>query len=174
MIFMNEGSYTKWLHGNNVGVGVGIIIEAYNYIAGLDIEEVYKSCKYKHLDREKWAATLTEVYGRSAESVIKLKENSIAFDEEQRERNMKNIMTNWESIKDICSQFLPSPESIVEIMEQAGAIYNPSELGLDRETFKKSFIAAKDIRNRYGVLQLLEDIGMLEEAAEEITDIYYI
>ena len=174
MIFMNEGKYTKWLHGNNVGVGVGIIIEAYNFIAGLDIEKVYKSCKYKNLDRDKWAAVLAEVYGKSAESVIRLKENSIAFDEEQREKSMKNIVANWYNIKDICSQFLPSPETIVEIMEQAGAIYNPGELGLDRETFKKSFIAAKDIRNRYGVLQLLEDIGMLEEAAEEIADIYYL
>lgn len=48
-----------------------------------------------------------------------------------------------------------------------------SQLGIDRELFIKSFIAAKDIRRRYGVLQLLEDIGKLEEAAEAIANIYY-
>lgn len=173
MVFMKEGKHTKWLHGNNVGVGVGIIIEAYRYLNSLNMEEIYASDRYKRLDKKKWADNLFWVYGRSAGNVIRAKEDSIAFDEETRERNMRNIMDNWENIKKIYSDFLPEPDEVRAVMERAGAVYSPQELGLDRETFKRSFIAAKDIRNRYGVLQLLEDIGMLEEAAEVVTNVYY-
>ncbi|MDP4091663.1 MAG: iron-containing alcohol dehydrogenase, partial [Bacillota bacterium] len=173
MISMNEGRYTKWLHGNNVGVGVGIIAEAYSFVNNLDIETVYATGRYRHLDRNQWARGLSEVYTRSAASIIKFKEGSIAFEAEQRERNMKNIVKNWSAIKEICSELLPNPEVIRGIMKQAGAICSPEELGLNRELFKKSFIAAKDIRKRYGILQLLEDIGMLEEAAEAVAAVYY-
>jgi glycerol-1-phosphate dehydrogenase [NAD(P)+] len=173
MMFMNEGRNTKWLHGNNVGVGVGIILEAYRYIDRLNIAEIYASGKYKCLDRNKWAEELKEVYGRSTDSIVVLKEGSISFDKTQRERNMKNIIANWNNIKEICTDVLTRTENLSVTMRQAGAICSPQQLGLDRELFRKSFIAAKDIRNRYGVLQLLEDIGMLEEAAEAITNVYY-
>lgn len=173
VMFMDRGIETHWLHGNNVGVGVGVITEAYSYLASLDINEVYVSGKYRHLDRSKWEESLAEVYGKSADKVIKAKESSIVFDEEKRERNMRIIMDNWSSISEIYTNFLPGTETIRDIIKLARAIYSPEELGISREDFKKSFIAAKDIRNRYGVLQLLEDIGMLEEAAEVITNKYY-
>lgn len=172
MVFMNAGKETKWLHGNNVGVGVGIILEAYKYVSQLDIDKVYSLGNYKYLSNENWRKTLTEVYGRSAENIINSKENDIAFGVELREKNMKKIKDHWNNIKDICSS-LPSPEAVKAIMEKSETIYDPSELGIDRELFKMSFMAAKDVRRRYGVLQLLEDIGMLEEASEVITKIYY-
>jgi len=68
---------------------------------------------------------------------------------------MHKILPNWDNIK------------------KAGVIWNPIELGLDKGLFRKSFIAAKDIRNRYGILQLLEDIRKLSGAADYITNIYY-
>ncbi|MDP4091526.1 MAG: sn-glycerol-1-phosphate dehydrogenase, partial [Bacillota bacterium] len=122
MISMNEGRYTKWLHGNNVGVGVGIIAEAYSFVNNLDIEAVYATGKYRNLDRNQWARGLSEVYTRSAASIIKFKEGSIAFESEQSEINMKNIMKNWSAIKEICSELLPNPEVIRGIMKQAGTI----------------------------------------------------
>jgi glycerol-1-phosphate dehydrogenase [NAD(P)+] len=173
MVFMNEGRSTKWLHGNNVGVGVGIITEAYKYLNSLDIKQIYASDKYKYFDKSKWVKNLEDVYSISARSIIELKEKDIIFDEEKRECNMKKIVENWTKIMEIYNLFLPKPEEVRNIMKNAGAIYNPSDLGIGRELFKKSFIAAKDIRRRYGVLQLLEDIGKLEEAAEVIANIYY-
>ena len=118
---------------------------------------------------------LREVYGKSSENVIEYKENSIFFDNEvKREENMKKIMDNWKKIKEICDVYLPEAEKIKNLMKNSGAIYQPEELGICKEAFRKSFIAAKDIRKRYGVLQLLEDIGMLEDAAGYITNLYYL
>ena len=173
MIFMNRNQPTKWLHGNNVGVGVGIIAYAYKYLKNIDINEILKKEEYLHFNKKDWEKNITEVYGRSAENIIEFKENSINFDEEARKVNMHKIIANWDNIKKVCDNSVPEPTQIINTLKKAGAIWNPKELGLDRELFKISFIAAKDIRNRYGILQLLEDIGKLEEVANYITNIYY-
>ena len=39
--------------------------------------------------------------------------------------------------------------------------------------FEDSLMVSKEIRNRYGVMQLLDDLGMLEEVAEYIANKYY-
>lgn len=173
MIFMNRGETTKWLHGNNVGVGVGIIAYAYKYLKNMDINEILKNGNYLHLDKNRWIQNITEVYGKSATNIIRFKQDSINFNEEERKTNMNKILSNWDNIKKVCDVGVPEAEEIINTLKKAGAIWNPKELGIDKELFRKSFIVAKDIRNRYGILQLLEDIGMLEDAANYITNIYY-
>ena len=61
----------------------------------------------------------------------------------------------------------------MELLKDVGAIYSPKELGVDRELFRDSLIVAKEIRKRYGIMQLLDDLGMLEEAVDYIVDKYY-
>jgi len=173
MVFMDRGIHTQWLHGNYVGIGAGIIIEAYRYLSSLDIKKVYEKGDYRYLDRDRWMNILSDVYGRNAKNVIRYKIGSMNFDTDVREKNMIKIMNNWDGIKYVCDDFLPDPETVRNALRESGAVYHPREVGIDRELFRKSFIAAKDIRKRYGVLQLLEDIGELEAAADEIADIYY-
>ena len=173
MIFMNRGETTKWLHGNNVGVGVGIIAYAYEYLNNIDINKIFRNESYLYLDKAKWRQNIKEVYGTCGSNIIAFKENSICFNEEERKINMKKILANWESIKKVCEVCVPAPEAIINTLKKAGAIYSPKELGLDKELFRKSFIAAKDIRKRYGALQLLEDLGKLDDVASYITNIYY-
>src|SRR6202011_5191628 len=77
MIFMNRGQTTKWLHGNNVGVGVGIIAYAYKYVKNIDINEICKKGNYLHFDKNSWIQNITEVYGKSATNIIQFKQNNI-------------------------------------------------------------------------------------------------
>jgi len=173
MILLNSGKTTQWLHGNNVGVGVGIIAEVYYYVRTIDLEKVIQSGNYLKFDKEKWMRNLTKVYGRSAPTIIESKQALISFNEQQRKDNMEKIRANWDQIKKICDCFVPNPDVIRGTLKKAGAVFTPQQLGIDRETFRESFIAAKDVRKRYGVLQLLEDMGMLEEVANHVTGIYY-
>lgn len=173
MIFMNRGQTTKWLHGNSVGVGVGIIAYAYKYLKNIDINEILRSGSYLYLDKSTWLKNIAEVYGRCSANIIRFKEDSINFNESERKNNMYKILSNWDNIKKVCDIGVPEPEKIIDTLKKTGAIWSPMELGIDKELFRKSFIVAKDIRKRYGILQLLEDIGILEETADYITNIYY-
>lgn len=173
MMFMNSGDNTKWLHGNTVGVAVAIVAYAFKYAKDLDIHKIIKKGEYLHLDKNKWIQNITDVFTISAKNIIDFKQDSISFSGEERKVNMEKIFMNWENIKNICDANVPGPEEIIKTLKKAGAVWNPLELGLSKELFRKSLIAAKDMRNRYGILQLLEDIGKLEEAADYITNIYY-
>lgn len=173
MIFMNRGDSPKWLHGNTVGVGVGASAYAYRYLKNIDINEVLEKGDYLHLDKNKWMQNIKDVFTKSAANIIEFKQDSISFDEEERKVNINKILANWDSIRKICDVNVPEPEEIINTLKKAGAVWNPKDVGIDKELFRKSFIAAKDMRNRYGIFQLLEDIGKLEDAANYITDIYY-
>jgi len=173
MMFMNNGDNTKWLHGNTVGVGVGVVAYAFKFAKDLDIDEILKKGDYVHLDKNAWEQNITDVFTISAANIIEFKQGSINFNEEERKSSMQKIVSNWDDIKKVCDVNVPDPEEIIKTLKKAGAVWNPKDIGLDKELFRKSFIAAKDMRNRYGIMQLLEDIGMLDAAASYITDIYY-
>ena len=173
MMFMNSGDNAKWLHGNTVGVAVGVVSYAFKYAKDIDINEILTKGDYMFLDKNKWMQNITDVFTISATNIIEFKQGSINFNGEDRKANMHKIFTKWDSIKNICDVNVPEPEEIIKTLKKAGAVWNPKELGLGKELFRKSLIAAKDMRNRYGILQLLEDIGMLEGAASYITNIYY-
>ncbi|APC40569.1 sn-glycerol-1-phosphate dehydrogenase [Clostridium estertheticum] len=173
MMFMNSGNNTNWLHGNTVGVGVGIVAYAYKYTKDIDINEILRKGDYLHLDKNKWMQNITDVFTISGGNIIEFKQDNINFNESEREVTMQKIVSKWNSIKKICDVFVPEPGQIIKTLKKAGAVWNPEDLGFDKEIFRKSFIAAKDMRNRYGILQLLEDIGMLDDVADYITNIYY-
>ena len=58
------------------------------------------------------------------------------------------------------------------ILGDLEAPVSPAQLEIDRYMVKDSVMVAKEVRNRYTLLQLLWDLGILEEMAEEIADDY--
>lgn len=174
MMTLNSGEPIHFLHGNNVGVGTVVALEAYKYLRNVDVNTVINEGRYRELSEEKWENNLREIYGRSAPNIIESKRGSISFDNVRRESNINKIAECWDDIMSIAVDYVPDPLVVSELLRECGAVSTPQELGLNRETFIKSLIAAKDIRNRYGVFQLLEDLGQLETAAETIAQKFYI
>lgn len=172
MIGLIHGKETH-LHGNQVAIGTELVLEMYRYLTTLDIHEVVSSGKFMRFSREKWKANLESLFGGISPQIIEKKEQYLNFTESARVNAIQNIIANWEQLREKVFLATPSPEEYRVIMGKAGATLTPLNLDLDRETFRLSIIAAKDIRERYGVLQLLEDLGILEEIAERITDRYY-
>ncbi len=68
---------------------------------------------------------------------------------------------------------VPKPDFIIEQLKNAGSIYDPKTLGIDREVFRSSVIHALEIRPRYTILQFAKDQGVLEQIADELTELYY-
>lgn len=173
MKFLQDGVYTKWLHGNKVGVATLAVIEAYDYLFSKEIEDILRSGKYKTFNKEEWVQRIERCFGDMSEEILDLKEKELLIKETKRQERMELIAEKWEDIKDSCYLGLPSSEELTKILKDTGAIYSPKDLGVDRQLFKDSLMVAKEIRNRYGIMQLLDDLGLLEEAAEYITHKYY-
>ncbi|HEY5584733.1 MAG TPA: sn-glycerol-1-phosphate dehydrogenase [Ruminiclostridium sp.] len=67
----------------------------------------------------------------------------------------------------------PDPKDIINLLKSAGCCYNPKDLGIEKEVFRSSILHAKEIRPRYTILHLAQELRILEQAADEITELYY-
>lgn len=68
---------------------------------------------------------------------------------------------------------LPDPVRIKSLLKKMGAPLSPKDLGIPEEVFTKSVIKAKEIRPRYTVLHVAQKLGILEEAAQRLTNLFY-
>ena len=62
---------------------------------------------------------------------------------------------------------MPKEAFVKGILEDLDAPVNPLELGIDCGMVSDSIEVAKEVRDRYTLLQLLWDLGILKTAAEE-------
>lgn len=173
MKFLQAGISTKWLHGNEVGVATVAVLEAYEYLFSKDIEDIKASGKYKEFNKKEWTERIERCYGDMTPQILSIKEGNLLTEAEERQSRMDLIAERWDDMKRDCYSKLPSSVQLIRVLKDVGAIYSPKELGIDRQQFKDSLMVGKEIRNRYGIMQLLDDLGMLEEAAEYITSKYY-
>lgn len=68
---------------------------------------------------------------------------------------------------------LPGPHALQKLLRRAGSHDNPADLGIPSDVFKESIIHAKEVRPRYTVLHLAQELGILEEAACRLTEKFY-
>ena len=73
---------------------------------------------------------------------------------------------------DICIFIAPKPEYVVQILKSVEAAYRPEQVGIDEMMTKDSLILAKEVRVRYGLLQLLWDLGLLEDYSNAFVQYY--
>lgn len=172
MLALMHGEETH-LHGNQVGIATEIILTVYQYLASVDIHKVYANGKFRALTREKWENNIKKLFGQIAPQIIQQKLPDMNFDAAAREAAAQNIVNKWDQLKESVFQAVPSTDSYRQIMKDAGFHLTPMDLKLDRESFRLSLLTSKDIRQRFGLFQLLEDIGLLDEIAEMITESYY-
>ena len=68
---------------------------------------------------------------------------------------------------------LPDVLTAEQYLSAAGNPVRPAQVGLDRQIVLDSILYAKEVRDRYTILQLLWDLGLLEEFARTTTDFLF-
>jgi glycerol-1-phosphate dehydrogenase [NAD(P)+] len=173
IMFHTMNSEEKWVHGNFVGVGTVVMSMVFEALKNIDIESVKANGSFRYYDMDKWRKNIEDVFGKVAVNVINYKKDAIELNPDKRQQNVEKIVTNWKEILNIVNIIMPSSDYIKKILKDGGCVWHPAELGIDKELFVKSFITAKDIRTRYGVVHLIDDLGLTEEIANLIADKLY-
>ena len=84
------------------------------------------------------------------------------YNPEKAAARRKIIIRDWENLKKIINEELPSAKRISEILAAVQIPATFEEAGIDID-IKKAFAATKDIRDKYVLSSLLWDIGLLGE-----------
>lgn len=154
-------------HGLKVGYNTIVMNYMRERLAGFtpDLDEVMK--KASSFDRNKWLEDVNRLFRQAAPGVISLNEKEGINSYDKRVKRVKRIVEKWSEIVSILKE-TPSHETIRDILQKTGAPVTLRELGVDRETILNGLVYAKEVRDRYTVLQLAWDLGMLDELADEM------
>ena len=153
------------LHGTKVGIGTVAVIKAYELLMSKEIDFEKAKIQASHYSKEEWDKHMQEAYLLAADSVIELENNIGKNSLSSVLPRIQLLEDHWEEIKAVTNK-LPSSDTIRNYLKELNAPSSPIEVGIDKTTFINSFLVAKELRNRFGLLQILFDLGLALEIAE--------
>ncbi|KAB1440455.1 sn-glycerol-1-phosphate dehydrogenase [Candidatus Galacturonibacter soehngenii] len=148
------------LHGTKVGIGTVVALKLYKQ-AELSLENL-EQLKAPNFDEAIWEEAIRQVYGYAAQEVIALEEQVHKNSNEIVYKRRERIIERKEEIISLI-QKLPSADEIGLILKSLDAPYLPEQVDISMQLLKNSIVYAKELRNRYGLLQLLFDLDELEK-----------
>ncbi len=151
------------LHGLKVAVGTVISLKLYEQLkdnkeAFFDVENAFS--------QGDWEKEITCVYGPAAPEVIRLEDEVHKNESVQVAQRRKAVAEHWDDIMRL-AQSLPSAEEMIALLRGIGAPYLPCQIEVDEKMVSDSIVYAKELRNRYGLLQLLFDGGIAQKMAND-------
>lgn len=170
MIFLFQGKQPA-LHGTKVGIGTVAVIKAYELLMAKDIDFRQAETEAKNYSSNAWEAFMKQAYLEASDSVIALERETGKNEPSKVITRIKLLEQNWDRMKK-ASESLPPADQIRSLLTSLGAPGDPMSVGIDKETFVNSFLAAKELRNRFGLLQILFDLGLAEEIAGQVWEYF--
>jgi glycerol-1-phosphate dehydrogenase [NAD(P)+] len=154
---------TPHLHGHKVGVATVLMTDLYHRIFAFMKEEVEQMMiRFIPETEEAYRQRIEGAYGEQAETVMKGL-NGLYRDEVKRGERQLLILEHWDEMKAWVKAFVPKPEEIRAMLRECGAPVEPGKIEVDGELLVKTLQNAKEMRSRYTVLRLAEDLGSATE-----------
>lgn len=119
-------------------------------------------------DHPAWEQTLREFLGNSAEAMIELEKKEGKYRRDTHPARFRVIAENWNAILRIIAEELPSSKEISKLLKTIGISTNLTTIGVDSDCARTSFMATKDIRDKYVLSRLAWDLGILDELSSEL------
>lgn len=172
MQFLFEGRKAV-LHGTKVGIGTIAITYAYNKLKDMNIDFAAAKANVADYDFDAWCEYMKKAYGVSADSVIKLEKKVQKNGAEGRLRRINAVEEHWAEMRALIAELIPTVAQMEETLGGLGGAIRPAQVGIPQEMFYNSVCTAKEVRDRYTILQMLWDLGLIEDFAKEMTEYMY-
>lgn len=155
------------LHGTKVGIGTVAVIKAFELLMSRKIDFDKARAQAGNYSPTAWEALIKATYHQAAASVIALEHEIKKNEPENVIPRIDLLENNWSKLRAIVKQ-MPGSDTVKGYLDHLGAPGTPMAIGIDKTTFMNSFRVAKELRNRYGLLQILFDLGLTDEIAEQV------
>ncbi len=150
-------------HGTQVGVAMILAIDLYHRLA--KEEPDFDAAMARPYDKEAWIRDMRKYYGVAADGIIALEEKCGKNDVEKRNQRLQVMKEHWGEIRSLIEESLPPTADMVELMTSIDAPVYPEEIDISTERTKEAILYAKEVRDRYTLLQILWDLGLSEKFA---------
>ena len=160
------------LHGQQTGVTTLISLKLYEKLLALDAEAVDDLVHQKPLAETQTAfeERIQQTFGDLAEAVLPFARQKF-LDAAQLQRRRQQIADRWEEIRRAVAPVVIAAESSRDYLEAAGAVFRSADLGISSVELEFAYRHARWIRDRYSVLDLAAELGVLEIWQAEVLSI---
>jgi len=170
MAFLQRGK-SAVLHGIKVGITALAASQVANLLTTQEIDFECATKKNFRFAEPEWEQAVNRLFQKAAPVVLKQCRENNRNSETERIKRVAAVKSHWPEIAAVLRE-QPAAAELKNILTTVGAPFNPKEIGVDSELVFDSIIYAKEIRNRYTVLQLAWDLGLLEDYATAIKDYF--
>ena len=158
-----EFSTSVDLHGIQCAMGSRRAVKLYESLKQITPDRE-KALKYvKNFDYDAWKIQLESFFGKGARAMIEQEKTEQKYSKAAHRKRLEKIIDNWDEILKILDEELPSFEQLDELMTALDMPKEFMSIGVDEEAAKLTFLATKDIRDKYILSRLAWDLGVIEE-----------
>ncbi len=154
------------LHGNQCGVATLLSLRIYEFIRNANPSYEKAKNYVSQFSVDAWNQFLRDFLGKSAGALIELEKREGKYNPLAHQKRLETILSNWNEILDTINRELPEYHQAEQLLMELGSPVAAGELGYTREEVRDTFLATKDIRDKYIGSRLLWDLGLIDEAAE--------
>ena len=158
------------LHGTKVGIGTVMAIRLYEMLK--EKKDQLVPVKDFSFAVEQWKDEIKNAYGPAAGGVLTLEDKTGKNSKEEVSRRTEVFCREKEKIWKIIDE-LPDAEKIAEVLKSMEAPFYPGQIRVSSEVLKRGIFYAKDLRDRFGLLQILFDFGLQEEFSQRLIEEVY-
>lgn len=154
------------LHGIKVGVATPVVLALYGKLLEADIAVLPMREKTPGQIVD-WERHIRRCYGPLAEEMIRTN-RALLPDQAGLDARHARLAARWEELKRELRAILDIAPDAKHLLRQAGGPVEPEQIGIGRDELKDALLVAKEVRNRYTILQLADQLGLLERYADEL------
>ena len=152
-------------HGIQCAVGTLQAAKLYEMLQRITPDREKGLAYAQHFDRNAWFDELRAFLGNGAQTMIEQEQTEQKYSIQKHAERLERILGHWEELTVIMAEEIPSAARIEELLDRIGCPKAVEAWGLDPEILPMTFMATKDIRDKYVLSRLAFDLGMLDEMA---------
>lgn len=160
----------KNFHGTQVGIATLIMLSAYAYLREVDPSKIDPQALLKsRRSLEEIEAESRRLYGDKADSFIDVARKK-RIPDEKYPAYVQSILDRWDKIWEALDPYVASVEKIRTAFQQAGVPSQLADIHRTRAEAREALLNGNIYRPRYTILDLLWELGLFPQAADEILD----
>lgn len=154
-------------HGTQVGVGTILVLKLTEALRRTRVDFGAARAAAQAYDPAAWEREIHAAYGPAARGVIRMELDAQKNETQGRLRRIGVMEEHWGEILSLL-EALPASETVAALLRSLRSPYLPEEIGVDEALLRNTFLYCKEVRARYTILQMLWDLGVLEELSKQV------
>ena len=154
-------------HGTQVSVGTVLILKLVEALKAMDIDFNTAREAAKAYDQAAWEEAIHAAYGPAAPGVIEMEAKAKKNETTARLARIDSMEQNWDGILALLNE-LPSSETVMDLLRSLNSPCTPAEIEVDEAMLKNTFLYCKEVRARYTILQMVWDLGLLDQLSDQV------